>query len=141
MPMIARWTGKIPSGKVNDQVWAFWDVLPTLADLAGVKAPAGLDGISLAPTLIGAGEQPQHEYLYWEFHERGFQQAVRTGDWKAIRFKQGEPLSLYDLKHDLGEVNNVANEHPDVVARIEEYLKTARTESEFWPPKPRIKPQ
>src|SRR5205085_8869768 len=75
VPMIARWPGKIKAGTVSDQVWAFWDFLPTAADLAGAKAPDGLDGISVAPTLLGRGEQKQHEALYWEFHERGFQQA------------------------------------------------------------------
>ncbi len=133
-PFIARWPGKIKAGAVTDQVGAaFWDFLPTAADLAGAKTPAGLDGLSLVPTLLGEGKQAQHEFLYWEFHERGPQQAVRMGDWKALRLKQGGPLQLYDLKTDLGEKHNVAGEHSDVVAKIEVYLKTARTPSATWP--------
>ena len=135
-PMIVRWPGKVKAGVVSDQVGAFWDFLPTAADLAGAKAPAGLDGVSLAPTLLGSGKQAQHEFLYWEFHERGFQQAVRMGDWKAIRLKVGGPLELYDLKTDIGETHDVASDHPDVVAKIEEYLKGARTESADFPIKP-----
>jgi arylsulfatase A-like enzyme len=133
MPMLVRWPGKVRAGAVSDQVWAFWDFLPTAADLAGAKAPAGLDGVSVLPTLLGKGEQKQHEFLYWEFHERGFQQAVRRGDWKALRLKADGPLQLYDLKTDPGERRDVAGPHPEVVARIETYLKTARTESKEFP--------
>jgi arylsulfatase A len=75
---------------------------------------------------------PEHQFLYWEFHERGFQQAVRMGKWKAVRLKPGEPLELYDLDADVGETNNVAAAHSDVVAKVEAYLKTARTASERW---------
>jgi arylsulfatase A-like enzyme len=132
VPFLARWTGKIRPG-VTDQVGAFWDVLPTVAELTGAKAPAGIDGISLVPTLLGRGQQKQHEFLYWEFHEGGSQQAVRTGNWKAIRSRPGGPLELYDLAADLHEDRNVADQHPDVVARIEAYLRTARTESPHWP--------
>ncbi len=137
VPMIARWPGQVPGGTVSEQVWAFWDFLPTAAELAGVKPPAGIDGVSVVPTLLGpeaAGRrQRTHEFLYWEFHERGFQQAVRTGDWKAVRLKPKRPLELYNLASDVSEKRDVAAEHPDVVARIEAYLKTARTPSEHWP--------
>jgi arylsulfatase A-like enzyme len=139
VPLLVRWPGKIKAGAVSDQVAAFWDVLPTLAELGRAKAPAGLDGISLVPALLGH-KQKQHDFLYWEFHERGFQQAVRMGDWKAIRLKVGEPLELYDLKSDIGEKTNVAAKHPEVVARIEAYLRTARTESKDWPIRPAKKP-
>ena len=132
VPMIVRGPGRVPAGKTSDHVWAFWDVLPTAAELAGAKAPGGLDGRSVVPALLGK-EQKQPDYLYWEFHEKGFQQAVRAGDWKAIRSKLGAPLELYNLRDDLGEEHNVAAQHPDVVARIEAYLRTARTESPDWP--------
>jgi arylsulfatase A-like enzyme len=136
VPMIVSWPHRIKAGVVSKQVWAFWDFLPTAAELAGAKTPQGLDGISLVPTLLGKGKQKQHAFLYWEFHERGFQQAVRTGDWKAIRKKYPGPLELYDLKNDVGEKHNVAAAHPDVVARIEKYLKGARTKSKEFPIKP-----
>jgi arylsulfatase A-like enzyme len=135
VPMIVRWPGRIRPG-VSDRVWAFWDFLPTAAELTGAKAPGGLDGLSVVPTLLGKGPQKQHAFLYWEFHERGFQQAVRTGDWKAIRTKPNGPLQLYDLKNDVGEAHDVAVKHPEVVARIEAYLKGARTDSPAWPVKP-----
>jgi arylsulfatase A-like enzyme len=147
MPMLARWPGKIKAGTVSDQVWAFWDFLPTAAELAGAKAPQGLDGISMVPALLGekaAGrKQTSHDFLYWEFHERGFEQAVRVGDWKYIRrpYAKDKPPELYDLKSDLGETKNVAAENAAVVAKFEAYLKEARTESKDWPVPPPKKQQ
>lgn len=139
VPMIVRRPGKVKAGVVSDQVWAFWDFLPTAAELAGAKAPADLDGLTVVPTLLGKGGQKQHEFLYWEFHENGSRQAVRMGDWKAVR-PVGGKLELYDLKNDVGEKNDVAAQHPDVVAQIEAYLKGARTESQQWPLQPAKKP-
>ncbi len=133
VPLIARWPGRIKAGAVSDHVSAFWDFLPTLAELAGAPSPAGTDGISLLPTLLGRPEQQKrHESFYWEFHEGGSIQAVRMGRWKAIR-PFGKPLELYDLQTDIGETHNVADNHPDIVAQMEKYLTTARTKSEFWP--------
>jgi arylsulfatase A-like enzyme len=109
-------------------------MFPTLAELASAKVPAGLDGISMARALRGQ-RQPEHDFLYWEFHERGFQQAVRMGSWKAVRPGLGLPLELYDLQKDPAEAANVAAAHPDIVKKIEAYLQTARTESERWPVK------
>jgi len=134
VPMIARWPKRIKGGAKSDQVWAHWDLLPTLAEIAGVKPPANIDGISMLNALLGR-RQRNHEFLYWEFHERGFSQAARMGDWKAVRKSPDSPLELYDLKNDLGEQNDVAVKHPEVVKKIEGYLKTARTESELWPTK------
>jgi arylsulfatase A-like enzyme len=134
VPMIARWTGVIPAGRSSDHIWAHWDVLPTVAAIAGARTPPGSDGMSMATALRG-GTQPTHSYFYWEFHERGFQQAVRMGRWKAVRLKPGSPLELYDLEVDLHEAHNVAVANPDVISRIEHYLETARTESERWPGK------
>jgi len=136
VPLIVRWPGKIKEGTVSDRISAFWDFLPTAAEMARVKAPAPLDGLSLLPTLLGKPQTNQHDFLYWEFHERGFQQAARMGDWKAVRPKTGAPLELYNLKTDEGEKQNIAAQHPEIVAKIEDYLKTARTESEQWPVKP-----
>ncbi|HUW18840.1 MAG TPA: sulfatase-like hydrolase/transferase [Sedimentisphaerales bacterium] len=138
VPLIARWPRKIESGSVTDHISAFWDFLPTAVELAGAKAPDKIDGISMVPTLLGKpNKQKKHEYLYWEFHERGGKQAVRMGDWKAVRLNVHKdpngPLELYDLTNDIGEKQNVAAEHRDVIAKIEAYLKTARTDSANWP--------
>ncbi len=133
VPLIVRWPAKIKPGRVSNQVWSFWDFLPTAADIALAKSPANLDGISMVPTLLGRAQTNQHDFLYWEFHERGFQQAVRVGQWKAVRQQAGERLELYDLQTDPAEKSDVAPQHPEVVARIESYLKSARTESAEWP--------
>jgi arylsulfatase A-like enzyme len=133
VPMIVRWPARVKPGQVSDFPFAHWDLLPTAADIAMTKAPPTLDGISVFPLLTGRAQTNQHEFLYWEFHERGFQQAARSGDWKAVRPQADQPLELYNLKTDLGEKANVAQNHPDVVARFEAYLKTARTESPNWP--------
>ena len=136
VPMIVRSPGRIKAGSTNDQIWAFWDFLPTAAELAGVKPPKNIDGISMVPTLLGTKQARQHEVLYWEFHERGFQQAARLGDWKMVRLAPEKPPELYNLKTDLAEKDNVAGQHPDIVAKFAEYLKTARTESKDWPIQP-----
>jgi arylsulfatase A-like enzyme len=138
VPFIARWPGRIKAGSVSNHISAFWDFLPTCCELVSIKAPVGIDGISMFPTLLGRpGEQKEHEYLYWEFHEQGKRQAVRMGDWKGIRQNVAKnpsgPIELYNLKNDIGEKNNVAARHPGIVAKIEAYMKAARTPSEHWP--------
>ncbi len=133
VPLLARWPGKIKPGQTNDEICAFWDFLPTAAELAGAKPPANLDGISIAPTLLGRPQTNHHDFLYWEFHERGFQQAGRMNDWKAVRPQASEPLELYNLKTDIGEKTNVAAEHSDIVKKMDTLLKGARTESPDWP--------
>ena len=132
-PMIVRWPGRIKAGTESDQVWYFADVLPTLADIAGAQAPTDIDGVSVLPTLLGQQQDLDQRFLYWEFFERGFQQAVRWRDWKAIRQSPGRPLELYDLAKDIGETQDVANQRPEIIARIETYLKTARSESQNFP--------
>jgi arylsulfatase A len=134
VPMIVRWPGKVPAGRVSEHEWTHWDMLPTLATLAGAKLPGGIDGISMSRALLGQ-QQPGHEFMYWEFHERGFQQAARMGTWKAVRLKKDAPLELYDLPRDPEEQWNVADAHPEVVVQIEKYLAGARTESARWPVK------
>jgi arylsulfatase A-like enzyme len=138
VPMIARWPGRIKAGSVSNHISAFWDFLPTCAELIGVKAPQDIDGISMVPALLGRpSEQKQHEFLYWEFHEQGKKQAVRVGDWKGVRLNVAKdpdgPIELYNLKNDIGEEHNVAARHPQIVAEIAEYMKSARTPSEHWP--------
>jgi arylsulfatase A-like enzyme len=135
VPMLVRWPGKVKAGTTSEHIAAFWDFLPTACDLAGAAIPADSDGISCLPSLLGKGDQRRHDFLYWEFHEGGFAQGVRHGDWKAVRKKLGGPLELYDLKADLSEKRDVAAEHPDVAARIDAYLRSARTESPHWPMK------
>jgi arylsulfatase A len=132
-PFLARWPGRIKAGSVSNHVGAFWDVLPTLCELAGEQPPADIDGISIVPTLLGRSGQKPHEYLYWEFHGEGGRQAVRFGDWKAVRekVKQNRDTTpeLYDLATDVGETKNVAAEHPDLAAKAAALMKAARTPS------------
>ena len=126
VPLIARWPGRIKPGSTSDHVCAFWDYLPTLAEAAGVAAPRGIDGISFLPALLGRPQQ-KHEYLYWEFHEGGFVQAVRSGDWKLVG------KELFDLKNDIGEKINLAAQHPDIAAKLAQYMASARTDSADFP--------
>jgi arylsulfatase A-like enzyme len=132
VPMIASWPGTIAAGSTTTYAAAHWDLFPTFAEIAGAPVPSGLDGVSILSVLRGQTQKP-HEFMYWEFHERGFQQAVRMGNWKAVRLAKDKPLELYNLADDPTEYTDVAAKHPDVVAKIEAYLKTARTESPNWP--------
>ena len=126
IPMIAQWPGKIKQGAVSDHISAFWDIFPTLCDFSGVETPEGLDGISMLPTLLNKGKQQQHEYLYWEL---GRNQAIRWGDWKAVRHLKGEnkKIRLYNLKTDIKERDNVTEKNPDIVKKMEEIFAEART--------------
>jgi arylsulfatase A len=131
VPFIARWPGRIKPASEGDYISAFWDFLPTCAELLGVDPPQGLDGLSLLPTLLGRpGQQKQHEYLYWELDG---QQAVRMGDWKALRLKPKQRTQLFDLRADLGEQKDVADRHPDFVARAEQIFTSGRTDSKIFP--------
>ncbi|MDE0934568.1 MAG: arylsulfatase [Mariniblastus sp.] len=137
VPFVARWPGKIKAGTETDIPVAMWDVLPTCLEIAQVESPARIDGISYLPALLGkTAEQPRHEYLYWAFYERGGKQAVRLGKWKGVRNNVGKnPNStpeLYDLTSDIGEMKNVAAEHPDIVKQIEAHMKEAHTPSADW---------
>ena len=85
------------------------------------------------PTLTGQGSQKSHDFCYWEFHEQGSKQAVRTGDWKAVRLRPSGPIELYDLKTDLGETKNIAGDHPDIVQRMTRIMRSDRTESKEFP--------
>jgi arylsulfatase A-like enzyme len=133
VPLIVRWPAKVKPGQVCSQPFGFWDFLPTAAEIAGAPVPPELDGISMLPALLGQSQTNLHEFFYWEFHERGFQQAVRMGNWKAVRLKAREPLELYDLNTDPGERRNLASSNPEIIAKIETYLKDARSESADWP--------
>jgi arylsulfatase A-like enzyme len=119
IPYLVRWPGKIAAGRVSDFVFSQVDVYPTLAELAKVEAPDDLDGISILTELIGADatghEQPEHEFLYWEY---GPQTAVRMGKWKAVRPKREGDWALYDLEADVSEAMDVATEHPDILEKM-----------------------
>ncbi len=141
VPMIARWPGKIEPSTTTDHISAFWDVMPTIAEVAGTKPPEGIDGVSFAPTLLGRpDEQKQRGYMYWEFTGYGGQQAVRMGDWKGVRqnmLRKNNPdplaIELYDLKEDIGESRDVAAEHPEIVARIRNIMTAGRVPSKLFP--------
>jgi arylsulfatase A-like enzyme len=136
VPMIASWPGKIAAGAISDHLSAFWDFLPTFAELAGQPVPAGLDGISLAPTLTGRGLQAQHDYLYWEFHEGGGRVALRQGDWKVVRYEvlkaPDGPLALFNIAADPAETTDLAAQRPELVKRLDGLLRSARTESPIF---------
>lgn len=137
VPLIARWPGKIQPGSTSGHVSAFWDILPTFAELAGTKAPDGIDGLSFVPELLDVGSQEKHRYLYWEFIAYGGQQALRMGDWKGLRrditVTKSLKTELYNLADDPGEKHDLAAEHPDIVAQIEAAMATARRPSEHFP--------
>ncbi len=136
VPLIARWPARIRPGQVSDHVTASWDFLPTFAELAGLPRREGLDGLSIAPLLLGAqATQPRHEYLYWDFgHVRSaYLQAVRLGDWKGVRLRLDAPIQLFDLARDESETRDVARDHPAVVERIAAIMATAPTPSADYP--------
>lgn len=143
VPLIARWTGRIAPGRTSDHLSAFWDLLPTLAELAGAAPPPGIDGLSLVPTLLGNGNQKAHPFLYWEFPGYGGQQALRLGRWKAIRhdmLRQAhrDPLAieLYDLESDVGETRDVAGLRPEIVAKAREIFAHEHVPSRLFPMRP-----
>lgn len=131
---IARWPGQIPAGRVTGEPWAFWDFLPTVAELAGAQLPEGFqaDGLSLVSFLKG-GPAPKRECFYWELHEKSSIQAVRFGDWKAVRNGPSAAIELYDLGADSGETKDLAAEKPDIVAMAEALMRSERHEDPNWP--------
>ncbi len=136
-PMIAFWEGKIVPGSKTDHISAFWDFMSTAAELAGVSVPENTDGVSFLPTLLGKEGQQQHDYLYWEFHEKGGRQALRKDDWKLVKYEVFNPekttAELYNLATDPGEENNVAAENPEIANQLMELINSARTDSKVFP--------
>lgn len=135
-PFIAYWPGKIKPG-VTSQIGALWDMYPTFLELAVVKSNKKIDGLSLVPTLFRKGQQRQHEYLYWEFHENNGRQAVRWKNWKAVRLEVNKnppsPMELYNLDNDPSEKENVADKHPEIVKKMEDLMAEAHVQNDDWP--------
>ncbi len=134
VPMVARWPGKIKAGTVNDTQLAFYDFLPTIAELIGKPLPAAVktDGVSFLPAML-RGESMKRDFLYWELHEGPFIQAVRMGNWKGVRGGPAKPIELYDLAKDAAESNDLAKAHPDVVQQIAAIMKREHTPNPLWP--------
>ena len=142
--MIVRWPGRVPAGRVSSFPWAFQDVLPTLAQIAGVKQIPRCDGISVLPTLLGQA-QPPHAELYWElpryqsksgvFVDEVPMQAMRRGHWKAVRPRPNAPVELYDLTADPAEQHDLASADPALAATFDRDMKAARV-----PPRPQAEP-
>lgn len=131
VPTIAWWPGTIEGGRSSDRLSGFQDFLPTAAELAKADAPEGLDGLSLAGMLTGESEGESHDFLYWEFQEKGGREAVVTTRWKAVRLNTNKdpngPLELYDLKADPSETTNVADQFPEVIEAMEARLRESHT--------------
>lgn len=134
---LVKWPGMVKPGSRTDHVSAFWDVMPTLAEITGTELQGSTDGVSFLPTLLGRKGQKQHEYLYWEFHEQGGKTGVRMGNWKAVMLNVDKdpsgPIELYDIVKDPGEETNVAASNPDVVKRAGEIMKSSHIRSEAFP--------
>jgi arylsulfatase A-like enzyme len=140
VPTIVRWPGRVAAGSVSDRISGFEDWMPTILSAVNDAAavPAGIDGISLLPTVLGKRQEPR-PLLYREFSGYGGQQAIRVGEWKAIRTKMGRghlETELYNLEKDVGEQSNVADQHPDLVARLEKMMEMQHTPSELFPLRP-----
>ncbi len=135
-PMLVRWPAKVKAGVKNDHISAFWDILPTFAEITGAEIPSDIDGISFLPALTGK-EQKKHDYLYWEFHEQGGKIGIRMENWKAVKLNVDKDslttTELYNLSTDVGESNNVAAENPDIIKRVEEIIKEAHIPSDVFP--------
>lgn len=133
-PLLARWPGHIRAGSTSAHMGAFWDMLPTLCELSGATPPSDTDGVSILPTLLGGEGQKEHTSLYWEYHGGGGAQAVRFGDWKAVRKgvkkSPDAPPELYHLQTDPAELTNVAEAYPENTAKAVELFKSSRTPSQ-----------
>ena len=132
---IARWPGKVPAGRTSEEPWAFWDFLPTAAELAGATLPAGFkpDGLSITSLLTG-GPAPKRDTFYWELHEGTSLQALRFNThWKAVKNGPNTPIELYNLATDPAEQHNLAPENPTLVQKAETLMSASRTPHPDWP--------
>lgn len=148
-PLIARWPGKISKGSFSDHISAFWDMMPTFCEIAAAPVPENIDGISFLPTLLNK-PQKEHKQMYWEYFDYNYNwkpgsekprsfilsQAIRMGDWKAVRNNLNKnpdaPIELFNLKNDVGEQNNLAEQYPEKVQEILRVMKSERKDSEFF---------
>jgi len=130
----AWWPGTVPAGRVTDEPWAFWDLMPTFVEMTGVEPPKGYktDGLSLLGFLKG-GKAPKRDYFYWELHEGGAKQAARWADWKAVKNGPKAEIEIYDLAKDVAEASDLSAERPDLVKRAREIFKEAHTPHPVWP--------
>ncbi|NQD71300.1 arylsulfatase [Sphingobacterium shayense] len=137
VPMIVRWPAKIKPNTSSQHQGAFWDIMPTLVEITGAKQPNYTDGVSFAPSLLGKGNQDEHNFLYWEFHEDGGRQAVRAGDWKLIKQRARKPsetsFELYNLKTDPSESDNVIQKHPKRFQTLKKIMDQAHQENPEFP--------
>jgi arylsulfatase A-like enzyme len=136
VPFAARWPGQISPQSTSDHISAFWDLLPTFCDIAGVKpSDNAIDGVSFLPALLGDSiNQRQHEYLYWEFNEgKGPVQLIRKGDWKLLRFVLSNKLELYHVTSDVSELKDVSVIHPEKCDELVDLMNNARTEHPQFP--------
>jgi arylsulfatase A-like enzyme len=131
---MVRWPGTIPAKRVSDEPWAFWDFLTTASELAGAKIPTSFkpDGFSLVSFLKG-GDAPKRDCFYWELHEGPSLQAIRFGDWKAVKNSPSAAIELYDLKSDSAEKNDLAAQKPELVQKANRLMKEAHVDDPNWP--------
>ena len=140
-PMFARWTGTIPAGSTNKVLTAFWDIMPTICELAGAPIPEQTDGISFAPTLLGQPQTKTHDYLYWEFNEKSaqeqprheYKQAVVFDNWKVVKYIDKDIIEVFDLSNDRSEENNLAEKHPEVIKKALKYMEESHVQNMIFP--------
>ncbi len=130
VPAVARWPKHILPGQVIEHVWAFWDFLPTVAEIVGIQPPGDIDGISFLPVLLGVPEkQKKHDFLYWEYNQ---EQAVRMHEWYGYKNRQGV-LEVYNLQKDPQQNKDISSQYPIITKRINKIMKAEHTPSDVWP--------
>ena len=141
VPMIAFWKNKISKGVTTNHISAFQDIMPTLAEVAGINIPNQSNGISFLPTLLNK-EQNKHEFLNWELQlsgwfqtlpDGGFRQSCRMDNWKAVRYGINSEIELFNLNQDISESNNIASQHPELTERMIKIFESSRTDAPFFP--------
>ena len=134
-PMIV-WSPKmVKAGTQSDLPWYFADIMPTFSEIADYKTDKmKTDGVSVYSSILDQPTSDKPRFLYWEFFERGYKQAVRYGKWKAVVI--GGKMELYDLSTDIGEQNDISSGHPEIIKEIKTYLSGCRTDSPYWPVTP-----